>query len=80
LPVVGYFPGMPVFNPDPEEVQSIHIVCLDEILAEHSVKNTTLTINEKFKIETPYYDVSGNIVWGATAMILSEFLYIVKRI
>ena len=80
LPVVGYFPGMPVFNPDPEEVQSIHIVCLDEIMEEHSVKYTTLTINEKYNIETPYYDVGGNIVWGATAMILSEFLYIVKRI
>lgn len=80
LPVVGYYPGMPVFKPDPTEVASIHIVTLKEIMDERSVKHTTITVNEKYTIETPYYDVAGNIVWGATAMILSEFLYIVKRI
>ena len=80
LPVIGYYSGTPVFSPDPGEVQSIHVVSLEEILNERSVKQTMLTINERYNIETPYYDVEGNIVWGATAMILSEFLYIVKRI
>ena len=53
---------------------------MKKILDEGSVKHTTLTINDKYKIKTPYYDVDGKIVWGATAMILSEFLYIVRRI
>jgi 8-oxo-dGTP pyrophosphatase MutT (NUDIX family) len=80
LPVVGYYPGIPGFKPDPAEVESLHQVSLDEILNEKNRKMTTIPVNEKYHIEAPYYDVEGKIVWGATAMILAEFLYIVKNI
>lgn len=80
LPVVGYFPGIPVFDPDPVEVQSLHIVTLDDLLDEKNKKRTTIKVRGDIRIEAPYYDVDGKIVWGATAMILSEFLYIVSEI
>ncbi|CAN5523494.1 hypothetical protein BH23BAC1_BH23BAC1_19790 [soil metagenome] len=32
------------------------------------------------EINAPYYDIQGYVVWGATAMILSEFLTIVRKI
>jgi hypothetical protein len=28
--------------------------------------------NEVIKLETPYFDLEGEVLWGATAMILSE--------
>ncbi|PSQ81584.1 MAG: CoA pyrophosphatase, partial [Bacteroidetes bacterium QS_1_63_11] len=29
-------------------------------------------------IEVPYYNVAGHTVWGATAMMLAEFLEVVR--
>jgi len=31
-----------------------------------------ITVRENVSFETPYYDVFGHTVWGATAMMLSE--------
>ncbi len=31
-------------------------------------------------VDVPFYDVDGHIVWGATAMILAEFLEIIREI
>jgi hypothetical protein len=31
------------------------------------------------EVIVPYFDVQGNHIWGATAMIVSEFSEIVKR-
>ena len=33
-----------------------------------------------FKIEAPYFDVQGHVVWGATAMILSELKEVILSI
>jgi hypothetical protein len=32
------------------------------------------------EVEVPYYDIQDNHIWGATAMIMSEFLEIVKKV
>ncbi len=29
-------------------------------------------------VDVPYYDVAGHTVWGATAMMLAEFLAVVR--
>jgi hypothetical protein len=29
-------------------------------------------------VDVPYYDVEGHTVWGATAMMLSELLAVVR--
>ena len=42
------------------------------------MKNIRLKENLILK-DVPYFDVLGNVVWGATAMILSEFLELVPR-
>ena len=36
-----------------------------------------MTIGEH-AIEVPYYDYKGNHIWGATAMMLSEFLEVLQ--
>ena len=30
--------------------------------------------NGRFLREVPYFDLDGQVLWGATAMIISEFL------
>ena len=80
LPVVSFSPEIPVYKPDAGEVDSIHIVLLEEILDEKRSRITSIPVTGRIRIEAPYYDIDGSIVWGATAMILSEFLYIVREI
>jgi 8-oxo-dGTP pyrophosphatase MutT (NUDIX family) len=80
LPVVSYIPGKPEYSPDPAEVESIHIVSLAEIADENRRKITDISVTENITIEAPYFDVEGKIIWGATAMILSEFLHIIREI
>ncbi len=30
-------------------------------------------------LEVKYFDYEGNVIWGATAMMLNEFLTIIKN-
>jgi 8-oxo-dGTP pyrophosphatase MutT (NUDIX family) len=80
LPVVGFLPFRPSYKTDPKEVESLHIAVLSELLDEINPKITSIPVTENRVIEAPFYDVEGKIVWGATAMIISEFLYIVREI
>ncbi len=78
LPVVGHYPEKPEFNPDPEEVQYIIETPLTDLLNPDTRQERIRTILCKL-VKVPYYNVDGNQVWGATAMILSEFLEIIRR-
>lgn len=80
LPVVGAVPVVPSLKRDPKEVESLHIASLEELLDEKNRRITTLQVSDTRSVEAPYYAVDDQIVWGATAMILSEFLYIIREI
>lgn len=71
-PVLGYVSEPPMFIPNPYEVESIIETSLEDLLNKDRIKTKKLNVRG-FEIEAPYFDVDGNIVWGATAMILSEF-------
>jgi len=42
------------------------------------VKKKT-TVIQNTNIQIPYFNFNGKHIWGATAMILSEFLEVIKR-
>jgi 8-oxo-dGTP pyrophosphatase MutT (NUDIX family) len=75
---VGVTDRLPAFMHDPAEVQYLIEESLDELLSEvnHKTKVMTLFGNE---VIVPYFDVQGNHIWGATAMIISEFSEIVRK-
>jgi 8-oxo-dGTP pyrophosphatase MutT (NUDIX family) len=77
-PFVGVLQGDPVFRPQPGEVESILMPPLQIFAAESNRKITDLTLGQEgITIKNvPYFDVEGHIVWGATAMILSELMEI----
>jgi 8-oxo-dGTP pyrophosphatase MutT (NUDIX family) len=76
---VGVTDSRPDFLHDPSEVQYLIEESLDELLNEvnHKTKTMILFGNE---VVVPYFDIQGNHIWGATAMIISEFSEIVKRV
>lgn len=80
-PFIGFTPNKPSFQLQHSEVQQIVEAPLAILLNKANRKTTNLTLPNNVTLkEVPYFDVNGNIVWGATAMMLSEFTAIVKQI
>ncbi len=78
LPVVGKLTYKPDFYPDPREVEAVLEVNLEELLDESIVGFTELDVRG-ITIEAPFYDIQGHKVWGATAMMISELLTVIRQ-
>lgn len=79
-PFVGYFEGVPEFIPDPKEVERIIEISLNDLLDDNRVVMQKIKLPVGITFEAPGYDINGDIIWGATAMMLSEFKEIAGRI
>ncbi|MFC4872376.1 NUDIX hydrolase [Negadavirga shengliensis] len=79
-PFVGFTENEPVFNPDPREVARV-ISCDFYTLLDYKIrKEKLLDLKGGAKINAPYFAIANEMVWGATAMILSELLSILESI
>ncbi|WP_091507585.1 NUDIX hydrolase [Flexibacter flexilis] len=78
-PFVGYVAERPTFQPDAHEVAQLFETDLQQLTEPFRVKKTLLTVGENIELEAPYFDLHGQIVWGATAMILSELKQILLQ-
>lgn len=78
LPVAGYTAFKPDFVPDAFEVQSVITANVRELLDTPEPLKRMIRISSGLKINAPYYRVLDHMVWGATAMILSELLWLLK--
>ena len=71
---MAFSPIRPIFQPDPREVAELIEVPLG-FLSDPSIrKEETWHFENYGNRQVPFFDVYGHKVWGATAMILSEFL------
>lgn len=75
-PFVAYQPYRPAFRLDHREVAALIEAPLALLRDPASRCWTKLNHPALGQIEIPYFNVYGHQVWGATAMILSEFLAI----
>jgi 8-oxo-dGTP pyrophosphatase MutT (NUDIX family) len=78
-PFVAAIDKKPLFDTDPKEVKELLILKLDDLLAPDAVIEKKLKIGN-ISIVAPGFDAYGHFMWGATAMIFSEFIEIVKKI
>lgn len=63
---------------DKNEVNEIIELSLTTLRDPSIIKQTTVEPATGIKLKTPYFDVQGKVVWGATAMILNEFKSLLK--
>ncbi|RLD63441.1 MAG: coenzyme A pyrophosphatase [Bacteroidetes bacterium] len=77
-PFIGYVNKKPDFKIDTFEVSNVINVKISELLDNVNKKNGLFKVGNK-KIQAPYYNANGNKIWGATAMVLCEFIKIVKQ-
>ena len=73
FPFVGWMEEIPVFRPDPAEVQYVIEASLASLLDPSNSDSETLFHHGR-PIEAPFYRVGQEKIWGATAMMLSEVL------
>lgn len=76
-PVVGIARRRPDFIAAPAEVDEILEVSLDDLRDASRIRRGT-RIREGLAIEYPYFDLLGHQVWGATAMVLGEFICLLQ--
>jgi 8-oxo-dGTP pyrophosphatase MutT (NUDIX family) len=77
-PVVGITEQRPEFRPAAHEVETVIEVSVADLQDASSIRQGTRT-REGVAIEYPYFDLRGHQVWGATAMILGEFICLLER-
>ena len=80
-PFIGICNTKPIFSINATEVKDLIEIEIKELL---NVKNKTTTLRHikirNENMEVPCYAVDGKIIWGATAMIISELVEIIRKI
>jgi 8-oxo-dGTP pyrophosphatase MutT (NUDIX family) len=80
FPFVGFTSSEPNFEPDSDEVEFIVEVPLEQLFETKLVKRKPVTLYNGITIESvPYFNFCNEVVWGATAMILSELKDILEK-
>ncbi len=78
-PFVGISGEPPDFWPDSREVEQLIEFPLYELFEERALKHKHEELFGKW-VKIPYYDIKGFEVWGATAMVLCEFIELWRRL
>jgi 8-oxo-dGTP pyrophosphatase MutT (NUDIX family) len=77
-PVVAWTKERPVYKHEVAEVVFLFDADIKRLLDPSIVKTKPFKIRGEM-IEVKYFDYKGNVIWGATAMILHELLFILRR-
>lgn len=79
-PFMYWLDEIPKFIPDAREVSEVLTVQILHLLEDSKVKSTTIKLGSGIIMKNvPYFDLNSKIVWGATALILSELKQILKN-
>lgn len=82
-PVVGVAAARPAFRPAPGEVAEVLEVPVSLLQHPATVKrdrDTRLHGGARVLVDVPYFDVHGRRLWGATAMVMAEFLAVLSTV
>ena len=77
-PTVGRLNATPVFRPDPSEVAQLLEVPLAALFDPAHRRREAWQLADR-PAQVPFFAIQDQAIWGATAMILSELLAVVRR-
>ncbi len=72
-PYVGMLKARPNFVPDNYEVAQILEEPISTFLSLEAIQDTRVKLHTGMELKVKAFEVQGHIVWGATAMMISEF-------
>lgn len=76
-PFLGYTSGKPNFVLNHEVAKTIEVL-LSDLLDEKNITSAILDTSYMKKVEVPCFKIQDFIIWGATAMMLSEIKELLK--
>jgi len=77
-PFVGFTTEYPKFVKQETEVKDIIEIPVKHFLKSKNKGMVDMYVRDIVLKDTPYYDVYGHQLWGATAMIISELEHVIK--
>lgn len=77
-PFVSYVEQKPIFSASAYEVNALIEWEINHLLNPDVIKETIIEPTPGYKLKTPYFDVQGKVLWGATAMMLNELKVIIN--
>ncbi|WP_452229485.1 MULTISPECIES: NUDIX hydrolase [unclassified Lacinutrix] len=77
-PFIGYSNSTPHFIKQESEVEAIIEVSLAHFLDEQRVITKTVSTSYNVDVAVPAFSLNNHVVWGATAMMLSEIKDLLK--
>lgn len=78
-PYIGFTEVNPTFVLQPDEVEDIIEVDINHFLDDSIIISKKITTSYAVDIDVPAFQINGHVVWGATAMILSEVRHLIDR-
>jgi 8-oxo-dGTP pyrophosphatase MutT (NUDIX family) len=78
-PFLGFCDSAPGFVANDREVDRIIEFNLSMILKEETIQKGRIQLSNNLVVETPYFNIENEVVWGATAVILAEFKALLER-
>ena len=79
-PFIGIIKHTPNFIKQDDEVEAIIEVKLSHFLDESIITTKSVSTTYNINVTVPAYKLNGHIVWGATAMMLSEVKDLLKQV
>lgn len=80
LPIVGYVNQKPIYTREEREVEAIYEPTTTDLINPLNRQQRDVNVSGGFKMKVPCFMFDQTLVWGATAMILSEFATIIENI
>lgn len=79
FPVIGITSYSPAFHPEEKEVDEVFTVPFDYFMSNSSLSSHIVKLQEMETIQVPGFKINNNLLWGATAMIMSELIVVAKN-
>jgi 8-oxo-dGTP pyrophosphatase MutT (NUDIX family) len=77
-PVIACAESKPVFTPQASEVLRIIEGDMEQLLRDDAVLTKEIVAAKMFPMMAPHFEIEGEVVWGATAMMLNELRMVVR--
>ena len=78
-PYVGIMQKTPQLIPQEDEVEAVLEIALSDFLSDSCLTRQTLSTSYAENIDVPAFILNEHVVWGATAMMLSELKDILQQ-
>ncbi len=79
-PFLGLYPNPKPFKIQESEVEQLVEVPIIDFLNDDKVVEQNLSTSYATNIDVPAFKLNGYVVWGATAMMLSEIKVLIKQV